>query len=1506
VKPTGHNAKTPRTATGRFALPCGLLHLKGSGAPAVGVRPLLPVLLVACFLTVLLAPAAANAAFSRPFLRQITTVAKPGGVAVNAQDDLWVGDLADGDLAEFSPAYAKENEPLGSFGPVSTAPASVAIEHTAPGDFFLANNLGGSERTNYPVEVFSGERLGEHVATWGPSDEGLGVAVDNSTDSLLDPSACGTFTLSPSECIVYVDSHQGGIKKLNSKGEPVDFVNSEDNPVNLPNVSGNEITTFATLPEGPGSLAVDPEGDIYVLVQDDSSVAEFRPSGEYVQSFDVGIENKEVPPVSPDGDHGSPEGVAFDPVSGHLLVAVSLEEAGVHFGAVEEFEAAGPEAGRFVNQLVETVPGARLTGNAGRGESMQMTVDSKGDLYVVDPSQHVVDVYNAGYYTPALTLGAVSKREPTSAVLNGTVNPDETVNKAGVTACNFQYVSETAFDAPIINEAQTLTVAGATGGDFTVSFNSDTTSAIAYDATVGEMKSALEALPSIGPGDVGVTGGAGGPYTVEFLGALAHLKLPEFSADASALTPVGATAMAAITKEGSDGGFGTATTVECEPSYKDITGETVKPVEAKIEPLTPGEAYRYRLVASSGGEKGGTAETEAKAFTAPAPPKIVSSTATEVTSTFADLEAKIDPRGADTSYHFEYLTAAAYAADGGSFVGSDPATSVPVPDASIGSGGPTGSAVESVLQHVGGLQSDTAYRFRVVASNAIGTSEETEQSKGTFTTQPEPFVGAPDHRAYELVTPAVKEGGSDMFALPEIDGEFFNSDVGTPSESGEGFILETDSAFGKFPFAQRSAYVFKREFANGRWGYTSLASQSLGVQSFVDAVFDPEDLSRVALNDGVGASQSEAGERLESLAGAPGGPYVELHADAGFHVIIGEVPETKIVGASHSLSHVVLESVNSPTACAGGAICEWDGGYETAPDGEVTPELRVVDVDQAGQPMACGATLGAGTLAAGEAHNAVSADGSRVFFTAASGAGCKAPGQLYARVETPQPSGEATHTTIELSKPETGVTLSAATYVGASEDGSRVFFVTETELTKEAVELKLHDPELYECDIVDEQSPEGEVAPKCELTRVSSGEAGEPFHTTGTGALAAGSKEVREVRETAGRFDVGEVIRGVGIPSGTTVTAVGSGTLTLSADATVSGNHVALETGGADVQTVLAIAPKPGEASVIYFTADGGVLASNENSDGEHATPGDCNSIQGACGLYRYQSATATGPAKTTFIATSIAETFGNGTQKDGGVTPVPLYAAYTTPEGHYLLFENGGIDLSSDIYRYDAGTGSLTFIAPGSFVNSAPGSNGDSPAFGPMRAMSDNGEYVFFNSSEAVLPAAENDTLDTYEWHDGTISLIGSGKDNAPTYFLGYSPNLAAHTEQAREGGNVFIGTHAQLSPQDTNSVGNIYDARVCEPESPCIKPAKGETAQCEGGSCQSPPPSPLFQTPATNTLASSGNITPESSPTTKVAKKTVQCKKGLVKKKIKKKEECIKAKTKKKAKKSNHGRAK
>jgi hypothetical protein len=122
-----------------------------------------------------------------------------------------------------------------------------------------------------------------------------------------------------------------------------------------------------------------------------------------------------------------------------------------------------------------------------------------------------------------------------------------------------------------------------------------------------------------------------------------------------------------------------------------------------------------------------------------------------------------------------------------------------------------------------------------------------------------------------------------------------------------------------------------------------------------------------------------------------------------------------------------------------------------------------------------------------------------------------------------------------------------------------------------------------------------------------------------------------------------------------------------------------------------------------------------------------------------------------------------------------------------------------------------------------------------------------------------------------------------------------------------VFIGTHAQLSTQDTNALGNVYDARACEPESPCIEPPPTPAEQCLGGTCQNPPAAPVDSTPASQTFSGPGDVATEvpSTLTKAVTKKTTpKCKRGYVRKKVKKKETCIKIKSKKKAKKSNHGR--
>ena len=131
-------------------------------------------------------------------------------------------------------------------------------------------------------------------------------------------------------------------------------------------------------------------------------------------------------------------------------------------------------------------------------------------------------------------------------------------------------------------------------------------------------------------------------------------------------------------------------------------------------------------------------------FTTPAAaPKIDSLGAVNLTAASVDLNAVINPQGAETTYHFEYGTTLDFGQS--------------TPPVSIGSS----TTPELVQQHLEGLEPNVYY-FRVVATSAEGTTSSNKQS---FNFYPEPCPnrnarqqtgssGLPDCRAYELVSPS--------------------------------------------------------------------------------------------------------------------------------------------------------------------------------------------------------------------------------------------------------------------------------------------------------------------------------------------------------------------------------------------------------------------------------------------------------------------------------------------------------------------------------------------------------------------------------------------------------------------------------------------------------------------------------------------------------------------------------------------------------------------------------
>lgn len=98
------------------------------------------------------------------------------------------------------------------------------------------------------------------------------------------------------------------------------------------------------------------------------------------------------------------------------------------------------------------------------------------------------------------------------------------------------YVPVLAGAAPV-NEVQTVTLGAVTEGTFTLSFSGATTSALPFDADSAAVQSALQSLPTIGSGNVLVSGTAGGPFSVTFTGAYAGVNVPMIVIDGSQLTP---------------------------------------------------------------------------------------------------------------------------------------------------------------------------------------------------------------------------------------------------------------------------------------------------------------------------------------------------------------------------------------------------------------------------------------------------------------------------------------------------------------------------------------------------------------------------------------------------------------------------------------------------------------------------------------------------------------------------------------------------------------------------------------------------------------------------------------------------------------------------------------------------------------------------------------------------------------------------------------------------------
>jgi hypothetical protein len=160
--------------------------------------------------------------------------------------------------------------------------------------------------------------------------------------------------------------------------------------------------------------------------------------------------------------------------------------------------------------------------------------------------------------------------------------------------------------------------------------------------------------------------------------------------------------------------YGTTTSYGHTTIMQGRTGNLYQSVSANISGLTASTTYHFRIVATnSAGTKYG-ADRTFTTLSATGAPVVITNPATNVTSSSATLNGKVDPHGLTTAVHFQYGTTTSYGH-------------------ATASQSKTGNTYQVVAANISGLSASTTYHFRMVATNSTGTAYGGDKA---FTTTP--------------------------------------------------------------------------------------------------------------------------------------------------------------------------------------------------------------------------------------------------------------------------------------------------------------------------------------------------------------------------------------------------------------------------------------------------------------------------------------------------------------------------------------------------------------------------------------------------------------------------------------------------------------------------------------------------------------------------------------------------------------------------------------------------
>ncbi len=253
-------------------------------------------------------------------------------------------------------------------------------------------------------------------------------------------------------------------------------------------------------------------GDVYVADTGNHRVDEFSESGTFIQAWGWGVKA---------GD----------------ISSTGLDTCTIATGCQAGFSGAG--TGQFENPTfvaVDNTPGGSsdvYVADLGSQTNARQTVTvggATGGAYALSFTSTLHGTITAG----SDLVTAVQGPEEIGAVISGPGIPSGTTIVGRLETLESFTLSANA----TVSGREVL---GATG----------TTVPIQYNASAAEVQATLENIRGLDRW-VSVSGGVGGPYTIEFVGGLVDTKIPQMTCDGSGLSPSGATCTVASVVEGKD------------------------------------------------------------------------------------------------------------------------------------------------------------------------------------------------------------------------------------------------------------------------------------------------------------------------------------------------------------------------------------------------------------------------------------------------------------------------------------------------------------------------------------------------------------------------------------------------------------------------------------------------------------------------------------------------------------------------------------------------------------------------------------------------------------------------------------------------------------------------------------------------------------------------------------------------------------------------------------------